>query len=220
MLWTAKRLRCVWKHGIAKSPDANSLFFYLKVLTRQGDDLLAKIGEHERDNVKIGAKIFVNRKSTENLRWAVDNLIQVVLKVGHLDNLILAYHPPPSPAVHENGTTNGNSENNGEVNGNGESPKEGVLEWGVGQHASALTDLKELWKVLEEYAADKKITQLGIADLDTTSLKDLFETAQIRPTIAQINLQACCVVPPSLQEFCSQNDITLLTHSDLEGKNI
>lgn len=41
---------------------------------------------------------------------------------------------------------------------------------------------------------------------------------QVKPNIVQINLTACCVVPPALQEFTKQNDIQLLTHSDPAGK--
>lgn len=162
--------------------------------------------------MKIGAKIFLNQNSTENLRFALDQLYHV-LNVEHLDNLILAYHPSAAATVNganENGlsaTTNGSTENGS---------NEAVLTWGSG-HATAKSDLISLWKVLEEYKEEKRITQLGVADLDATSLKKLYEAATARPTIAQINLQACCVVPPSLQEFCNQNDIQLLTHSDPEG---
>lgn len=155
--------------------------------------------------MKIGAKIFLNQYSTKNLRWALDQLYRV-LSVESLDNLILAYHPTTTAS---NGVLTNGSQGN-------ESGSEAVMEWGSG-HASAQEDLISLWKVLEEYAQEKKISQLGIADLDVNSLKELFAAATVRPTIAQINLQACCVVPPALQEFCNQNDIQLLTHSDPEG---
>jgi glutamate--cysteine ligase regulatory subunit len=59
-----------------------------------------------------------------------------------------------------------------------------------------------------------QIGQLGIADLDVDSLKEIYHSSTVHPTITQINLSACCVVPPPLQEFCNSNDIQLLTHSD------
>lgn len=174
--------------------------------------------DNERTNVKIGAKIFLNQFSTQNLQWALDQLYRV-LKVEHLDNLILAYHPTTNAitngVTHENGTAKAATTNGSPV----ENGTEAVLQWGSG-HTTAQSDLLALWTVLETYATEKKITQLGIADLDTNSLKTLFYSATVRPTIAQINLQACCVVPPSLQEFCSGNDIQLLTHSDPEGEKI
>lgn len=186
-----------------------------KLLERTNAGQLQVVEEgSERSNVKIGAKIFLNQNSTENLRWALDQLYRV-LNVEHLDNLILAYHPSAATAAIANGTIENGSSNT--TNGSTENGSEAVLQWGSG-HATAKSDLISLWKVLEEYAKEKKITQLGVADLDATSLKKLYEAATSRPTIAQINLQACCVVPPSLQEFCNQNDIQLLTHSDPEGK--
>lgn len=182
-----------------------------KLLARTNSQVQVVEENSERSQVKIGAKIFLNQYSPENLRWALDQLYRL-LNVDSLDNLILAYHPTntsSSNGVQENGkaTANGGSENGTEA----------VMEWGSG-HVNAQSDLISLWKVLEEYAEEKKITQLGIADLDVKSLKELYEVATARPTIAQINLQACCVVPPALQEFCNQNDIQLLTHSDPEGE--
>lgn len=189
-----------------------------KQVNRNNDDLLAKITENKRDEIKIGAKVFLNTNSVDHLTAAIENLL-TTLNVTYLDNLILAYHP-----THEqiNGHTNGNgtAEHGDTVQPNGDSAgKEGILEWGIGNQ-NALTDLKRLWNVLEQYAQKEKICQLGIADLDTDSLTELYETSVVKPTIAQINLSACCVVPPSLQEFCNKNEIQLLTHSDPEGKLI
>lgn len=187
---------------------------------RNNDDLNEKITEFKRDEIKIGAKVFLNNSSVEHLEMAVENLL-LTLGVNCLDNLILSFHPKL--------TTNGNVTNgNGEhaiLNGSNKEPdtpnsidgKEGVLEWSVG-NSNALNELKSLWNVLEDYAQQKKICHLGIADLDTDSFQELYECSKVKPTIAQINLKACCVVPPSLQEFCTQNEIQLLTHSDPEGK--
>lgn len=169
-----------------------------RLVTRRNNDLQEKVKEHQRTDIKIGAKIFLNQYTEGGLAEAVEKLFET-LNVSFLDNLILAYHPR---SVAENGV----GETNGEV-------KEGVIEWAVGTD-NAVNQLKKLWSTLEKYATDGKIGQLGIADLDVESLRDLFEASTVHPTIAQINLAACCVVPPQLQEYCGQNDIQLLTHSD------
>ncbi|XP_038108256.1 glutamate--cysteine ligase regulatory subunit [Culex quinquefasciatus] len=169
-----------------------------RLVTRRNNDLQEKVQEHQRTDIKIGAKIFLNQYTEGGLAEAVEKLFDT-LNVSFLDNLILAYHP--RSAATDNGV-----ESNGEV-------KEGVIEWAVGTD-NAVSQLKKLWSTLERYAADGKIGQLGIADLDVESLRDLFEASSVHPTIAQINLAACCVVPPQLQEYCGQNDIQLLTHSD------
>lgn len=192
-------------------------------VSRNNDDLTVKITEHERANIKIGAKVFINRPCTANLESAIDSLLDV-LGVQCLDNLILAYHP--SKTAVQNGNVNGRLSNGNHPDDEpsvasiyaSSVPRERSIEWGGNSIKAALNDLRKLWKVLERYSEQKKITQLGIADLDTDSLIDLYSTCSVKPTIAQINLSACCVVPPSLQEFCNKNDVQLLTHSDPEGK--
>lgn len=171
------------------------------VVTRKNNDLSEKMNEHTRTDIKVGAKIFLNHYSETCLTEAVEKLFET-LNVSYLDNLILAFHPR---AVE----SNGGDEVNGEV-------KEGVIEWAVGSD-NAVGNLRKLWSILEKYSTDKKIGQLGIADLDVDSLKDLYEGSTVQPSITQINLAACCVVPPQLQEYCSKNEIQLLTHSDPQG---
>lgn len=193
---------------------------------RNNDDLAAKVTEYERENVKIGAKIFINRACPQQLQEAIDALLNI-LQVASLDNLILAYHPieDTEQLLHTNGVPNGingggggsssSTTLNSDIASFSTTPKEnGFLRWG---DSDALTDLKQLWKIIEKYANDGKITQLGVADLDHSAFVQLCKTCEIKPTIAQINLSACCVVPPLLQEFCAANDIQLLTHSDPEG---
>lgn len=176
------------------------------IISRNNDDLLAKVTEFERANIKIGAKVFVNYPNPNLLQEAIDSLLNI-LEIDHLDNLILAYHPLDESRPKANGSSTAHQ------NGT----KENTLAWG--ENGTAVNDLKKLWQVLESYADDKRICQLGIADLDTDTLIDLHTTSRIKPAISQINLSACCVVPPSMQEFCTKNDIQLLTHSDSEGLN-
>lgn len=182
------------------------------IITRNNDDLLVKVKEFERSNIKIGAKVFLNHSNPNLLHDAIDSLLKV-LEIDHLDNLILAYHP-----LNE---TNGIEKSNGHQNGTslGSSvSKDNLLTWS--ENPTAVNDLKILWQALETYADDKRICQLGIADLDTDTLINLYGSCRVKPSISQINLSACCVVPPSMQEFCAKNEIQLLTHSDSEGMYI
>ncbi|XP_040161692.1 glutamate--cysteine ligase regulatory subunit [Anopheles arabiensis] len=179
-----------------------------RLITRRNNDLLEKVKEHPRADIKIGAKIFLNRFSEPALTEAVEKLFET-LNVSYLDNLILAYHPTGASVV---GNGNGGTAEPGEEEEEQE-VKEGVIEWAVGSD-NAVGNLKKLWSLLERYAGDGKIGQLGIADLDADSLKELYDASTVHPSIAQINLAACCVVPPQLQAYCNQNEIQLLTHSD------
>ncbi|KAF5308593.1 hypothetical protein FQR65_LT06141 [Abscondita terminalis] len=74
--------------------------------------------------------------------------------------------------------------------------------------------LKYVWQILEKYTTDKKILQIGLADVEEAVFRAIYEWATIKPAIIQINLATCCVVPPTLQTFCKDNEVQLLTHSD------
>ncbi|XP_022168738.1 glutamate--cysteine ligase regulatory subunit [Myzus persicae] len=77
-----------------------------------------------------------------------------------------------------------------------------------------LADLLTLWSILEGYVNKQKITRIGVSDIDTDLFISLYNNSIIKPTIVQINLNSCCVVPEALQEFTKDNEIQLLTHSD------
>ncbi|XP_037917299.1 glutamate--cysteine ligase regulatory subunit [Hermetia illucens] len=170
-----------------------------KQLQRAHNELAEKIDEHGRDDIKVGVKIFLNNDSVEYLNEAVIATLKV-LNLECLDNVILAYHPCSKSGHTANGVVD-------------EAIKNDNFEWGA-NNGDAINNLKELWTHLEKFAKSKKICQLGIADLDVDSLKELHQSAVVPPSVAQINLSACCVVPPPLQQFCTANDIPLLTHSD------
>lgn len=111
-------------------------------LSPLNDDLHDKIQEHNRDHIKIGAKIFLNKNCPKNLVSAIDNLFSV-LNVDKLDNLILAYHPKCGLKI----------ENGGPIVNN----DQGVLNWG-GKDAHAVDDMKNLWKTLEIYSLQRKVS--------------------------------------------------------------
>ncbi|XP_014486565.1 PREDICTED: glutamate--cysteine ligase regulatory subunit [Dinoponera quadriceps] len=77
-----------------------------------------------------------------------------------------------------------------------------------------LLSLKRIWFVVEEYVRANKLSSVGLSDINTNTFIELFQWANIKPNIVQINLATCCVVPPALQAFTKENDIQLLTHSD------
>lgn len=80
--------------------------------------------------------------------------------------------------------------------------------------SAVLSGLQDMWTVIEELAEQKKFGDVGVSDIDTDVFIALYNWAKVKPTIIQINLTVCCVVPPVLQEFCKNNNVQLLTHSD------
>lgn len=81
-----------------------------------------------------------------------------------------------------------------------------------------LDQIKTVWTILENYIKNEKIKHIGIADVEEATFRAIYDWANIKPSIIQINLATCCVVPPSLQAFCKDKEVKLLTHSDPSGK--
>ncbi|KAH8359435.1 hypothetical protein KR093_006562 [Drosophila rubida] len=176
-------------------------------------ELNNKLTENGRNEISIGAKIFLNRQSTQCVQEAIDALLNI-LNVTHVDNVVLAYHPNVSSGV-ANATLSSTTtaEKSPCSEGNAVTPSES---WSQRNGEQGIAELKLLYKQLEQYALQQKIKQLGIADLDAKALQELHSDAEVPPTIAQVNLAACCVVPSDLQEFCKEHELVLNTHSDPE----
>lgn len=183
--------------SVVAEPDTVQLADGGSEVSWRSSDLLVKMRENPRDMIKVATKVFLNDCCENDLRAAIENAFRV-LDTDFLDTLILAYHPGCCDAEDGEEVT--------EV-------KEGIIEWGDGTEKS-LEQLKKLWRVLEEYSEAKKIKQLGVSDLNAKTLKVLYDWSKEQPTMTQINLSACCVVPPDLKEFCNEKEIQLLTHSD------
>lgn len=198
-------------------------------------ELNNKLTENGRNEISIGAKIFLNKDSTEYIHQAVEALLNI-LNVTHVDNVVLAYHPNVSADVNpvavasatRGATTDSESVSTSSTTSTStlrKSPCSEERVTGKGEPASnwsqrngeqGVAELKLLYKTLEQYAQKQKIKQLGIADLDAKALGELHKSAEVQPTIAQVNLSNCCVVPADLQEFCKEHELVLNTHSDPE----
>lgn len=84
----------------------------------------------------------------------------------------------------------------------------------IGNQNDNLSQIQSTWSVLENLIKKGQIKQIGIADIEESAFRALYDWAKVKPSIIQINLSTCCVVPPTLQSFCKEHDIKLLTHSD------
>lgn len=106
------------------------------------DDLVEKISEHDRNDVKIGAKLFLNQQTTvEKAKEALDSLFDI-LHVEYVDNLVLSVGTEKS----------GQDETKAPGDGYAKLDKNSVQR------------LKEFWKLLESYANDKKVTFTSLFD--------------------------------------------------------
>ena len=78
-----------------------------------------------------------------------------------------------------------------------------------------LDSFSTTWSALEDLHAAGLVRQLGLAEFGTERLKRFLPRCKrVRPTVDQINVRDCCVVPRELIMFAKQEKIELLTHND------
>jgi glutamate--cysteine ligase regulatory subunit len=78
----------------------------------------------------------------------------------------------------------------------------------------SLVTLQKIWTTLEGAVELNLIKMIGLCDVDAQLFIQLYEWAKVKPSIVQINLASCCVVPPELATFAKEHEVQLLTHSD------
>jgi len=72
----------------------------------------------------------------------------------------------------------------------------------------------EAYRTLESLHDAGTITRLGISEFDTTRLSQFLPLTRIKPSVNQINVRDCCVVPKPLIIYAKQEGIELLTHNE------
>ena len=72
----------------------------------------------------------------------------------------------------------------------------------------------ETWRTLEKLHEEGIISKLGLSEFGTQRLAKFLPKTLIRPSVDQINVRDCCVVPKPLILYAKQEEIELLTHND------
>ncbi|KAF1918398.1 hypothetical protein BDU57DRAFT_555986 [Ampelomyces quisqualis] len=70
------------------------------------------------------------------------------------------------------------------------------------------------WRALEKVQEEGLVSRLGIAEFGVTRLGKFLEQTKTKPSVNQINVRDCCVVPKPLIIYAKQQKIELLTHND------
>jgi glutamate--cysteine ligase regulatory subunit len=70
------------------------------------------------------------------------------------------------------------------------------------------------WRTLEKLQEEGLVSRLGISEFGVTRLSKFLEQTKIKPSVNQINVRDCCVVPKPLIIYAKQQKIELLTHND------
>ncbi|MCJ1410313.1 hypothetical protein MMC19_004398 [Ptychographa xylographoides] len=81
----------------------------------------------------------------------------------------------------------------------------------------AMNQLREMvktWQTLEQLHSKGVVAQIGLAEFGSERLKRFLPNTKVRPSVDQINVRDCCVVPKSLILYAKKEHIELLTHND------
>jgi glutamate--cysteine ligase regulatory subunit len=70
------------------------------------------------------------------------------------------------------------------------------------------------WRVLESLHQAGTIDQLGVSEFSSIRLSKFLPELKVQPSVDQINVKDCCVVPKSLITYAKERNIELLTHND------
>ncbi|KAF9181199.1 hypothetical protein BGZ51_005591 [Haplosporangium sp. Z 767] len=176
-------------------------------ITITDETILAPL-EADRSSYEITAKMFYLPKvtgagtgtplSTELLNVAIADL-EIALNISgiKIDHFILAL---PNQTFDENGLDDSEVE---------------------AFAAEIRSSVMPVWTKLSELHRAGRIGRLGVADFSRQQLEILQsaieedkEGAAILPTIDQVNLQDCCVLPKDLIQYSKEYGIELLTHGD------
>lgn len=80
--------------------------------------------------------------------------------------------------------------------------------------ADDIGSMLETWRALEQLHADGLVLQIGVSEFGRERLAKFLPRTIIRPSVDQINVRDCCVVPKSLILYAKEQNIELLTHND------
>ncbi|PTU21540.1 hypothetical protein P175DRAFT_0500434 [Aspergillus ochraceoroseus IBT 24754] len=177
--------------------------------TEKKDDALyipaVDFSEHglaeERSQYDITVKLFylpgipVSRRCAHT-RQAID-LVLKELRVDSIDLLIVSF-----PGILFDAEDDSEEEVSSEDGGSEEQPSDDF------------DSMIQTWRTLESLQEKGMISQLGVAEFGSERLARLLPHTKVKPSVNQINLKDCCVVPKSLILYAKQEKIQLLTHND------
>lgn len=150
----------------------------------------------ERSSYDITVKLFFLPNVPPSRRCQhTREAITLVLKELHVDSidLLIVSYPGISFDADDDGEENTSDE---------------------GSEADDMDTILQTWRTLEAMHEQGAISQLGLAEFGSDRLAHFLPQTKVRPTVDQINVRDCCVVPKSLILFAKQEKIDLLTHND------
>ena len=183
--------------------DADKLFIPSVDLTHPG------IAE-ERSQYEITVKLFFIPNKPASSRCAQTReavkLVLQELQVPSIDLLIVAYPGIAFDAEDEDDADL-------EIASSDDSDTRDMLVPGQGVAEDVDTMIKT-WECLEELHDEGVIDKLGVSEFGSGRLSKFLQKSRVRPSVNQINVRDCCVVPKQLILFAKKESVELLTHND------
>ena len=153
----------------------------------------------ERSQYDITVKLFfLPNTSAANRRKHANEAIDLVLKELHvpsIDLLIVSF-----PGI--------------SFDADDEEEEDEASEGSHNSEAEDLDALTETWRALEGLHSKGIALQIGLAEFGSERLQKFLPRTKVRPSVDQINVKDCCVVPKSLILYAKSEKIELLTHND------
>ena len=151
----------------------------------------------ERSQYDITAKLFFlpHTSATERCRHAQEaiGLVLRELRMPSIDLLIVSFPGVSFDADDED---------------------EEEPQWSQDGEGEDLNAMVETWKALENFQGKGLVKQIGLSEFGSERLGKFLPRTKVRPSVDQINVRDCCVVPQSLILYAKQEKIELLTHND------
>ena len=72
----------------------------------------------------------------------------------------------------------------------------------------------QTWRALEHLNSEGIALQIGLAEFGNERLEKFLPRTKVKPSVDQINVRDCCVVPKSLIMYAKSENIELHTHND------
>lgn len=189
------------------APDPSKATDQVSWTTKEGDTMYVPAWHptplnEPRESYDITAKLFYLPGIPSSRRCGhTREAIALVLKelgVESIDLLIVSY-----PGISFDADDDGEEELSADDDDSGNSDES------QGFDAQVKT-----WQVLESLHEKGTINQLGLSEFSSIRLEKFLPEVKIPPSVDQINVKDCCVVPKTLIMYAKEHNIELLTHAD------
>lgn len=191
-----------WESRLLASTSEDGQTLFIPPLTQSESHETAEGSQglsEDRATYEIILKLFYLPHTDDNGRYQhaaeAVNLACRELGVDMADLLIVAF-----PAIRLS-------------DGDGDEEKHAPMTAGKNEQLP-LTELLKTWQSVESIRSSGRTAEVGVAEFDADLLQTFAQRVSLKPSVNQINVRDCCVVPVDLAGIAKEYGIQLSTHND------